>query len=88
VIPVRLRYDGSHDRIYPVTVRSVRSPDAPGQYSVHDDGSFVRIRIGDPAQTITGQHTYILSLDSICMGGLTNPSFVVRHIRLMCRSGH
>jgi uncharacterized membrane protein YgcG len=69
VIPVRLHYDGSHDRIYPVTVRSVRSPDAPGQYTVHDDGSFVRIRIGDPAQTITGQHTYILSYR--VRGGLT-----------------
>jgi hypothetical protein len=68
-IPVRLRYDGTYDRIYPVTVRSVRSPDAPGQFAVRDDGSVVWIRIGDPRQTITGQHTYTLSYR--VRGGLT-----------------
>jgi uncharacterized membrane protein YgcG len=61
VIPLRFRYNGSYDRIYPVAVRSVRSPDAPDQYTVRDDGSTVRIRIGDPDRTITGQHTYTLS---------------------------
>jgi len=61
VIPVRYRYNGSYDRIYPLAVRSVWSPDAPDQYRVRDDGSAVRIRIGDPDRTITGQHTYTLS---------------------------
>lgn len=69
VIPVRFRYNGSYDRIYPLAVRSVRSPDAPDQYRVRDDGSTVRIRIGDPNQTVTGQHTYTLSYR--VRGGLT-----------------
>ncbi|HEX9352889.1 MAG TPA: DUF2207 domain-containing protein, partial [Streptosporangiaceae bacterium] len=61
VIPVRFRYNGSYDRIYPVNVRSVQSPDAPDQYTVEDNGSSVSIRIGDPNQTITGEHTYALT---------------------------
>jgi uncharacterized membrane protein YgcG len=69
VIPVRLRYNGSYDRLYRVAVQSVRSPDAPARYTVQNNGSFVRIRIGDPARTITGQHTYTLSY--LVHGGLT-----------------
>lgn len=61
VIPVRFRYNGSYDRIYPVVVRSVQSRDAPDQYTVEDNGSSVSIRIGDPNQTITGEHTYALT---------------------------
>lgn len=61
VIPVRFRYNGSYDRIYPVDVRSVQSRDAPDQYAVEDNGSSVSIRIGDPNQTITGEHTYALT---------------------------
>lgn len=60
VIPDRLRYNGTYDRIYPVAVQSAGSPDAPHQYTVQD-GSVVRIRIGNPRQTITGPHTYTLS---------------------------
>jgi uncharacterized membrane protein YgcG len=57
-IPVRFSYNSGYDRVYPVTVLSVRSPDAPAQYAVSNDGSSVTIRIGDPSRTITGQHTY------------------------------
>jgi len=60
-IPDRFRYDGRSDRIYPIQVRSVRSPDAPAQYTVDDSGSLLSIRIGDPGQTITGVHTYTLT---------------------------
>jgi hypothetical protein len=42
-IPVRLRYSGSYDRIYAVDVQSVDSPDAPAQYSVDDNGSYVSV---------------------------------------------
>jgi hypothetical protein len=69
VIPVRLRYNGSYDRLYRVAVRSVRSPDAPDRYTVQNNGSSDRIRIGDPDRTITGQHTSILSY--LVRGGLT-----------------
>jgi uncharacterized membrane protein YgcG len=60
-IPVRFRYNGSYDRIYRLDVQSVQSPDAPSQYTVDSNGSSVRIRIGDPNQTVTGEHTYIIS---------------------------
>jgi uncharacterized membrane protein YgcG len=61
VIPVRVRYNGSYDRIYPVDVRSVQSPDAPHRYAVQNNGSSVTIRIGDPNRTVTGVHTYTIT---------------------------
>lgn len=36
------------------------SPDAPADLSVVDEGSQTRIRIGDPAVTVDGQHRYVL----------------------------
>jgi uncharacterized membrane protein YgcG len=60
-IPVRLTYNGSYDRIYAVDVQSVESPDAPAQYTADNNGSYVSIKIGDPNQTVTGEHTYTLT---------------------------
>jgi uncharacterized RDD family membrane protein YckC/uncharacterized membrane protein YgcG len=60
-IPVRLRYNGTYDRIYAVDVQSVDSPDAPAQYTVDNNGSYVSIKIGDPNQTVTGEHMYTLT---------------------------
>jgi uncharacterized membrane protein YgcG len=57
VIPIRVRYNGSYDRIYRVQVRSVRSY-APDQYTVENNGSYVSIRIGDPNLRVTGRQTY------------------------------
>jgi uncharacterized membrane protein YgcG len=57
-IPVRSRYNSRYDRIESVDVQQVSSPDAPHQYQVADNGSSVQIKIGDPGQLITGQHTY------------------------------
>jgi uncharacterized membrane protein YgcG len=68
VIPVRFRYNGGYDRIYPVEIRSVRSLDAPDQYIVKNNGSYVTIRIGNPDQTVTGEHTYTLTY--LVRGGL------------------
>ena len=67
-IPVRFRYNGSYDRIYGLDVWSVQSPDAPGQYTVDSNGSSVRIKIGDPDQTITGKHSYTITY--VVTGGL------------------
>ncbi|MGE5285620.1 MAG: DUF2207 domain-containing protein [Micromonosporaceae bacterium] len=61
VIPVKFRYNGSYDRTYTLTVLSVQSPDAPAQYQAENNGSSVSIRIGDPGQLVTGQHTYRLT---------------------------
>lgn len=60
-IPVRFRYNSRFDRIYPLEVQSVSSPDAPAQYDVTNDGPYAVIKIGDPDQTVTGQHEYTIN---------------------------
>ena len=56
-IPVQYPYSASYDRITPLTVRSVSSPDAPAQYTTENTGGMVTIKIGDPDRTVTGVHT-------------------------------
>jgi uncharacterized membrane protein YgcG len=56
-IPVRLRYNGSYDRIYRIDVRSVYADTSAG-YTVNTNGSSISIKIGDPDRTVTGEHTY------------------------------
>ena len=61
-LPIRRRFDDRRDRLYPVQVTEVGSPDAPDQYSLEEadsqEGPLLRIRIGDPEQTVTGRHNY------------------------------
>jgi uncharacterized membrane protein YgcG len=58
-VPVRFRYDDRHDRVYPLEVLGVwTSAHTPGGYTLEDVDNKLRIRIGDPDQTITGQHDY------------------------------
>ena len=64
-LPVGLRWDDRNDRLYPVQVVGVHaSADTPDQYQLEDvegdEGPILRIRIGDPDQTISGQHDYII----------------------------
>jgi uncharacterized membrane protein YgcG len=60
-LPVRFRYDDRYDRVYPVQVLEVSgSRGTPDQYKVEDAGSTLRIRIGDPDQTISGRHDYTI----------------------------
>jgi uncharacterized membrane protein YgcG len=40
---------------------SATSPDAPADVSVTPVGGGTRIRVGDPAQTVSGQHRYVLT---------------------------
>lgn len=70
IIPTIVRFDDEHDRRYPLDVVTVTSPDAPAQYQVGDVGNGrTRVRIGDPARTITGSHTYVLTYR---LGGVVN----------------
>ena len=58
-IVTRQRYDSSHERVFPLEVVSVQSPDgAPSQYEVITNGAVSDIRIGDPSVEVDGQHTY------------------------------
>jgi uncharacterized protein (TIGR04222 family) len=60
-IPVRLHYDDRYDRVYPLSVQSVEgSLGTPDQYEVEDSGADKRIKIGDPDETITGEHRYTI----------------------------
>jgi uncharacterized membrane protein YgcG len=61
-IVTRQRYDSSHERVFPLEVLSVTSPDgAPDQYTVSANGGSQDIRIGDPDVEVDGRHTYELS---------------------------
>jgi uncharacterized protein (TIGR04222 family) len=58
-VPVRFRYDDRYDRVYPLKVLGVwTSAQTPGEYTLEEVDNKLRIRIGDPDQTITGQHDY------------------------------
>ena len=60
-VPVRFTYDGRYDRVLPVDVRSVQATGgAPDDFEVKTEGPLLRIRIGDPDQTITGRHVYTI----------------------------
>ncbi|MGE3275943.1 MAG: DUF2207 domain-containing protein [Vicinamibacterales bacterium] len=55
----RLRYDETHDRRYAIDVRGITAADGrtyPFQRS--RDGGLLRLRIGDPDVTISGEQTY------------------------------
>jgi uncharacterized protein (TIGR04222 family) len=58
-IPERLTFDETYDRVYPIDVVSVTaSAGTPDDLQTEHVGGFLRLRIGDPDQTITGRHTY------------------------------
>ena len=67
-IPTTLRYDGTYDRRYPLSVEQVRVgggsargwSDAPWT-TESVPGGMTRIKIGDPDRTVTGVHTYELA---------------------------
>ena len=66
----RQRYDDSHERVYPLEVVAVSSPDgAPSEYTVETDGALQVIRIGDPDVLVDGRHTYEITYR---LGGLLN----------------
>jgi len=58
-LPVRVRYDSHYDRVYRVEVLGVYGgEETPGGYELSTHGSLLRLRIGDPDQTISGRHSY------------------------------
>jgi uncharacterized protein (TIGR04222 family) len=60
-VPTRVHYDDTYDRVYPLTVESVSaSGGASADSTVEQDGSLTRIKIGDPDETISGEHTYTI----------------------------
>jgi hypothetical protein len=61
-IPVRVRYDDTFDRVYPIELVSVTtSSGAPDDVQTSEEAGIFTIRIGDPNETITGRHTYSIT---------------------------
>jgi Predicted membrane protein (DUF2207) len=55
----RETFDAKHDRLYDIHVLGVSaSAGTPDDVDLSTQGSFLRVRIGDPNRTITGVHTY------------------------------
>lgn len=47
-------------RLYEVDVRDVTMDGLPTSFDAERDGSHMRVRIGDPATTVNGEHTYVI----------------------------
>jgi hypothetical protein len=63
-IPVRVRYDEKYDRRFPVSnVEVGGSEGTPVEFEESGEGSYHRVKIGDPDREITGLHTYRISYD-------------------------
>jgi uncharacterized membrane protein YgcG len=61
-IPVRFHYDDRYDRVYPVDVTSVTATGgASADYKVQRQGENLDIKIGDPDETVTGEHIYTIA---------------------------
>jgi uncharacterized membrane protein YgcG len=60
-IPLRYRYDDSHDRYYDLTVNSVTDGSHPVPYTTAVDSDNEVVKIGDPNQLVTGQHRYVIT---------------------------
>jgi len=61
-IPVRYRYDDTHDRVVDVTDVQVSSPSgAPVDLLTEEDSDDLYVRIGDPDQLVSGTQSYDLT---------------------------
>src|SRR5712691_11459529 len=60
-IPLRYRYDDTHDRYYELTVRSVTDGGSPLNYDAYVDSDNQVIKIGDPHLLVTGRQHYIIT---------------------------
>jgi Predicted membrane protein (DUF2207) len=60
-IPVRFRYDDTHDRVYPVSAVSVTMDDASIPFGSSTVDGNLNLKIGDPNKTISGSHRYVIS---------------------------
>jgi uncharacterized membrane protein YgcG len=57
-IPLRYRYDDTHDRFYELNVEAVTDNQGQVPYDDYIDSDNQVIKIGDPNQTTSGRHTY------------------------------
>jgi uncharacterized membrane protein YgcG len=62
--------DDTFTRLYRIDVQRLTADGSPVQAKEAKEGPFLRVRIGDPDQTITGVHTY--DIDYTIRGALTS----------------
>ena len=60
-IPMRYRYDDTHDRYYDLAVRSVTDGAQPVIYTTSVDNYNEVIKIGDPNVLVSGRQRYVIS---------------------------
>src|SRR5713226_8161523 len=60
-IPLRYRYDDSHDRYYDLGVLSVTDGSRPVDFSVTSASDNEVIKIGDPSVLVTGKQRYVIT---------------------------
>ena len=61
-IPVRYRYDDTHDRVVDLTdIRVSSDSGAPVDLLTEEDGDYLYLRIGDPDQLVSGTQSYDLT---------------------------
>jgi hypothetical protein len=60
-IPLRYRYDDTHDRFYELNVESVTDNQGSVPYDDYIDSDNQVIKIGDPNRTTSGRHMYAIT---------------------------
>src|ERR1700737_1236471 len=60
-IPLRYRYDDTHDRFYALEVMSVTNGSTPPPPSDSIDSDNYVIKIGDPSTLVTGANRYVIT---------------------------
>jgi uncharacterized protein (TIGR04222 family) len=68
-VKTRFEYDEVFDRIYTIDVVEVSATGASDGYEVSEEGLYTRIKIGDPDETVSGLHTYVITYK---VGGALN----------------
>jgi uncharacterized membrane protein YgcG len=59
-IPLRYRYDDTHDRYYNLAVQSVTDGSKPVPYQAYVDSDNEVIKIGDPSVVVAGDQRYVI----------------------------
>ena len=60
-IPLRYRYDDTHDRYYELTVKTVTDGSRPMPYTTSVDNDNEVIKVGDPNEFVTGPQRYVIT---------------------------
>ncbi|HXB03373.1 MAG TPA: DUF2207 domain-containing protein, partial [Candidatus Angelobacter sp.] len=60
-IPLRYRYDDSHDRYYNLNIMSVTDGSRPVDFAISDVSDNEVIKIGDPSILVTGKQRYVIT---------------------------